>query len=112
MSLSDTLLARGFANVLAVHGETLLILSGANDGLSFAGVILAEPDLSLDTELSADPREKVMLYCERNPVTLALSAQAMIQDENLNRWRLVKRSNNPNRTTLEYELIRITPQDT
>lgn len=111
MPLSDTLLARGFANVLAVHGETLLVLSGANDGLTFAGVLLAEPDLSLETELGADPRERVLLHCERNPLTIGLTSQVLIQDSGGKRWRVLRRTDNPNRITLEFELMKITPQD-
>lgn len=62
MSLSGKMLASGCAlHVEAIHGETILVLTGLDQGGTFTAVRETETDMVINSELGADPRAKRML---------------------------------------------------
>ena len=108
-SVSSLLLTSAFESTLAIHGETVAVLSGADAGKSFIGVILVEPAVMLG-DLVEDPREKVTATFARTSCP-ALSPRDTIRDESGNLWSAVKRTNNPADNTVEFELLIITAKD-
>jgi predicted component of type VI protein secretion system len=72
----------------------------------FVGVITADADQILATQLGEDTRPKCRLMLQR-PAPVTLTAQNMIRDEAGNRFRVVQRMDNPDQTAIEYELIQI-----
>ncbi len=88
-SLSDMMLASGVVPLVQnVHGETILVLSGADAGKSFQCVRETEQDIILDAQLGEDRRAKHVIrfmYAVPN-----LESQDVIQTDDQRKWHCVK----------------------
>ena len=67
-SLSDLLLAGALMpNLESVHGEPVKILDGIDVGKTMIAVITHETDLTIESEVLSDPRQKVMCRFTNRP---------------------------------------------
>lgn len=105
-SISERLLARGAsANIEALHGERIDVLTGQDIGLSFRGVVEIETDVRLGSDLSDDPRGKRVVRF-RNGSVPRLSAHDRIRTEDGKTWNAIKQNFGSFLTT-EFELREI-----
>lgn len=80
-SIGDNLLAGGCAaNLAAIHGEPVKVLTGVDAGKTFTAVVENEQDLSIDTNLGVDPRMKRIARFHGAPPQL--SSQDKVQLSN------------------------------
>lgn len=88
-SLSDMMLASGAVPLIQnVHGETILVLSGADAGKSFVCVRESQPDIVLDAQLGEDIRCKNIIefmYAVPN-----LESQDVIQTDDGRKWHCIR----------------------
>ena len=107
MSLSDKMLASGCAlHVEAIHGETILILTGPDAGKPFTAVRETEQDMLLTTDIGADPRAKRMLRFRDIPVMPVITSQTRIKTEDGRIWTAVRNPNDGFLST-DYELTEV-----
>jgi hypothetical protein len=112
MSLSGKMLAGGCAlHVEAIHGESILVLTGLDQGKSFTGVRETEADMVINSELGADPRAKRMLRFRDSIPVPRLGLNDRIKTEDGKIWTAVR---NPGDgfLTNDFELIEVTKKDT
>jgi hypothetical protein len=66
--LSDAMLSASAAPLLEnIHAETIKVLTGADAGKTFLGILEHEPDIQLETSLIVDPRAKRVLRFRNVP---------------------------------------------
>jgi hypothetical protein len=102
-SIADTLLARGCAITEHIHGEPVVVLSGADAGKTFFGVIEIEPDTVLTTDLGEDARPKVIARFRSPP---SLKQTDAIQTADGRKWHAVRQPGHAH-LTVDFELIAI-----
>lgn len=88
-SLSDRMLASGAVPLIQnTHGETILVLSGADVGKTFPCVRETEQDIILDAQLGEDRRAKRVvrfMYAVPN-----LESQDIVQTDDGKKWHCVR----------------------
>ena len=107
MGLSDTLLAGGCAlQIAAIHGELVLVTTGADAGTQFTAVREIASDVTLDSELVADLRAKRVLRFRQGQPIPRLVPQDIIQTCDGQRWHATR---NPQDGYLEtvFDLVAI-----
>lgn len=88
-SLSTQLLSSGCARAIeAVHGESIKILSGPDQGKIFIGVVEIESDLAITSDLGADARAKVIARFRGDP---KIDSQEKVQTADGKRWTAIRR---------------------
>jgi len=105
------MLASGCAfHVEVIHGETILILSGPQAGMTFTAVKETESDVLLNTELSEDPRPRRMVRF-RDGFAPNITSQERVKTEDGKIWVAVR---NPGDgfLTQDFELKEVTTFDT
>lgn len=110
-ALSDTMLAGGCAaQIAAVHGEPVTVLTGLEAGLKFIGVVENETDFDLTSDLGSDPRSKRMIRFRVGSVP-RLRSQDVIQTQDGKKWKAVRK---PGAAflTVDFELNGIEAIDT
>lgn len=105
-SISSALLAAGFKQTQAVHGESITVLSGYEIGRTFTAVILTQPQISLSTDLGEDAREKVVAHFASDSCPVFESGNAF-RDSGNHVWKVVGRNQNPSDNSVEFELVKI-----
>ena len=105
-SISNLMMAAGFGSIQAIHGESVLILTGPDAGKRYTGVILTQSVVSITDELGTDSREKVTCSFPISSCP-ALDMGGQIQDSSAQVWRVVNRVDNPADITTDFELIKI-----
>lgn len=110
--LSDKLLNSGCAlHVDLVHGEPIRILSGADAGKTFYGVIETLSDIELSTELGEDRRKHRMVRFRDSAGMPNIGSQDVLQTEDGQTWTAVRNPGDGFLTT-DYELKEIADCDT
>lgn len=109
-SIADSLLARGCVQLDAVHGERVVIISGADIGKQFVAIRELVEDVTLGEDLMEDRRQKRVLRF-RNPCVPNLAPLDRVQTEDGKIWRTVRRPENSFLTT-DFELVEVTTGDT
>lgn len=92
-------------NIQVMHGEMLTVVSGAEAGKPFVGVVEIEDDLGLETELGNDPRAKRMVRFPKASAPV-LSSQDIVQTEDGKRWNAIRRPDGAY-LSVDYELKEI-----
>lgn len=91
-----------------VHGDWLTVLSGVDATKRFRAIVEIEVDVTLDAEVSSDPRGKrVARFSRPGP---SLSPMDIVQTPDGKRWRAVLRPGAAYLTT-DYELVESADQD-
>jgi hypothetical protein len=107
-AISDMLLAAGCAPSLeAIHGERILVLSGADAGKTFIGIRENESDIVFDSQLGEDARPRRMIRFVTAP---ALGRSDVIQTEDGKRWQATRAPGIAYLTT-DFELAELTAKD-
>jgi hypothetical protein len=108
-SIADTLLSQCASHVEALHGEPIAILSGADAGKSFVGVVEVETDQIISTELGEDARPRVFIRFLKGNVP-AITGQARVQTSDGKVWLALRNPGNGYLTT-DFELRELTAKD-
>lgn len=110
-ALSDTMLAGGAAlHVEAVHGEPVLVLTGADKGKTFFAVRENASDVVLG-EGGPDVRAKrVIRFRDAVNNVPQLSAQDIVQTADGKKWRATKYPQDGYLSS-DFELVEITQKD-
>lgn len=105
-SIGDQNLAVGCAvNVEAVHGETIRVLSGLDQGISFTAVKEIEADIEFETAVSLDVRGKRVVRF-RDGAVPRLNSQDTVQTDDGKKWTAVRMPQN-SFLTVDFELKEI-----
>lgn len=113
MSIADQMLARGCVkHVGALHGETIQVLEGPDEGKTFqANIRETQPDQILSTDLGEDARPVVMLrFDDSLPVPNITSATKIKTLSDGKIWTATKEDFSAFLTT-DFKLIEWTAQD-
>ena len=112
MGFTDTMLDAGCAlHVEAAHGESIMVLTGADAGRLFTAIRENESDAMLNSETGMfDPRAKRCLRFRDSTGVPNLNAQDIIQTADKKKWRAVKNPQSGYLTT-DFDLIEITKKD-
>ena len=87
MGLSDTLLAGGvLPGLAAVHGETVLVLTGMDANKPFTAVIETENDVEIGADMGTNPRGRRM--CRFFGTPPRVSSQDQIKTSDGRKWNL------------------------
>ena len=109
MGIRDKMLAGGCAlHVEAIHGETILVLSGLDAGKTFTAVRENDQDLALNTELGEDLRAKRMLRFRDGAPLPRLAQNDTVQTEDGKQWNAVRNPQDGYLST-DFELKEIVP---
>ena len=95
------------AQIEAIHGEPVEILSGPDAGKIFTAVREVESDQVLSTDLGIDPRGKIFLRFRGEP---QIGDQGRVQTDDGRKWNAVRRQES-HFLTNDYELTEITAKD-
>lgn len=106
MSLADSLIATASAAWNSVHAEQWRILTGAWAGTSFTADAQAESEIELESNLSRDARERIILYVYRPGP--ALDAKDRVAGKSA-QWRVEAREDNPVNPRIKFSLVKIAP---
>jgi hypothetical protein len=108
-SLSSQLLQQGFDGpIQSVHGETITINSGDSAGQKFTGTILVAPEIPFMGEVvSSDLREKCTIHFSDSSWPQVVEGQDTMLDANGQVWEFVKRVNNPQDQTVDFEIEKV-----
>lgn len=109
-AISDTLMTDGFALTQDIHGQTVTVTSGDEQGRQYAGVILVVPPDSLLTDLSEDLREKTVIHFANASWPKGAKPGDQCKDADGNIWQFVRMINNPADATVDWEVIRFVPE--
>lgn len=93
-----------------IHAESVLVISGSDNGKTFLAVNETEQDIGFDSELSTDYRAKRVLRF-RPPNVPNLGSQDRLQTADGKIWRAVRRPDSAY-LTVDFELSAITKLDT
>lgn len=105
MSIGDQMLSDTALHVEALHGESILVLSGLDVGKRFVAVKEIDPDIVLETEMGRDPRaHRVVRFREPNVPRLELNDRVRTEDGKT--WVAVDRPDSAYLTT-DFELIEV-----
>lgn len=104
-AIADALAAAALTNTLAIHGQPLLILSGADAGKTFRGALVDESSTELAGLLGEDGREMCMAYFPRPGPDLESADRLRDTDNQV--WQVVKRHNNSAQPSVDFEVVRI-----
>jgi hypothetical protein len=109
-SISDAMLACGaVANVAALHGEAVTVLTGPLAGQGYAAVREIEPDAVLNANGQIDPRAKRVLRFVAGTAP-GLTSSDIIQTGDGLKWRAVRRPDT-GYLTVDFELIEVIAKD-
>lgn len=107
-SLAEKMLRRGCVKLIdAVHGEVVRVLSGADAGKDFFGVVEVSSDLVM-TEGASDVRARIMLRFSGE--TPNIGKEAVVRTGDGKRWRAI-RANQNGYLSDDFELVEMTPRD-
>ena len=108
-ALSDDLAQDGLALALDVHGQPIKVLTGDDANLSFVGMILVKEPDALITELSEDPREKVVIHFAKLSWPSKSRPGDHLLDASGITWNLIKLIDNPADNTIDWEAVKFDP---
>ena len=106
-SLSSQFLAKGFSLIQSVHGEQIEILTGTLAGQFFTGTILIAPEIVLTDETGIDPREKCVIHFPDNNWPNAVEGTDTMRDGSGQTWKFIKRINNPQDQTVDFDIVKV-----
>ena len=108
-SVSDALLAAGLIPQLeAVHGESIVMLSGDDAGKTFTGIISLEQDLVFSGDIGEDRRAKrTVSFLGLVP---SITSHAMLQDGSGRKWKAVRMPGDTYLST-DFELVSVSAKD-
>jgi hypothetical protein len=109
ISLADSLFAAGLIpQTEAVHGETITMLSGADAGVSFIGVVTLEQDVVFSGDIGEDRRAKRTVSFLGNVPRIA--GHASLKDGSGRKWKAVRMPGDSHLST-DFELVDLTAGD-
>ena len=91
--------------VESLHGETVLVLTGADAGKSFVCVRETESDVTFNTDLGLDPRAKRIIRF-RDGLVPNLNSQDRIKTDDGKIWTTIRRPDAGYLTT-DFELSEV-----
>ena len=108
-SLAEKMLRRGCVKLVdAVHGEVIRVLSGADAGKDFFGVVEVTNDLVMSEGVS-DIRARILLRFSGTVPSMA--KEGLIRTADGKRWRAIRAPQNGYLSD-DFELIEATSRDT
>jgi hypothetical protein len=110
-AISDKLADDGLIAWMFIHGQTIRMISGADAGKFFQAALLVMPDATMQGEVVQDNREKSTIVFTNASYPSNAKPGDYLTDDSGNTWRLGKRTNNPTDSSVDFELIKKTPQD-
>ena len=110
-ALSDNLMAAGLNMIHSVHGQRVVIINGIDLGKTFIGTILVQPDDRTQGEVTEDRREKSVVVFSNDSWPANVKPEDRMRDESGQVWQFVVRSNNPADSSVDFEIIKIAPED-
>lgn len=108
MSLSDQCVSDGLVSWFDFHGQTVTITSGPDAGKKFTATMVVAPDAKIKGEVVQDNRElSIIVFANSSWPSESLPGDFLV-DENNQKWKLGKRTNNPTDVTVDFEVIKQT----
>ena len=107
-AISDDMLDDGMVNTLAIHGQTIVILSGLDLGKSFVAKLETKPDAEISGEVVKDSREKVMVSFANDSFPARTKPKDTFRDAKGTVWQFVShRTNNPADNSVDFEAKKV-----
>jgi hypothetical protein len=108
MALSDQMIGDGLVAWLNFHGQTVTMSSGHDAGKPFTATMVVAPDAKISGEVVQDNRElSIIVFANSSWPSKSLPGDFLV-DENGQKWKLGKRTNNPVDVTVDFEVIKQT----
>jgi hypothetical protein len=105
LGLSDRMLGgAGLPCISSVHGEPILVLSGANANQTFRALVGIENDVLISSDLGENPRgQRMMRFVGAVPV---VNSQDQVQTADGRKWTLTRDKFNAYLTT-DFEMTEV-----
>lgn len=108
MPISDNMLRDGFNGcVQSIHGQVVTILSGVQAGSKFTATLLVDPVVEFQGEVTQDSRERCVAHFAIDSWPDRVLPGDTMLDEYGNTWRFVKRVNNQNDSSNDFEVMKL-----
>lgn len=111
-SLSSQFLGKGFSLIQSVHGEQIQILTGKLAGQYFTGTILVSSEVVMTDETGDDLREKCTVHFPDSNWPDVVERTDTMQDGIGQTWKFIKRINNPQDQTVDFDIVKVLAIDT
>lgn len=110
-AISDQMMHDGLQPWFDAHGQQITVITGGNINQQFTATLLAKDEAEMVGEVVQDSREKTLAIFEDTSYPTLVKPMDQMRDSTGQIWRFAKRTNNPVDSTVEWEVIKLTPND-
>jgi len=110
-AISDQMMHDGLPVWFNIHGQTVTITSGANQGRQYTAALLIAPPTMLNGEVVQDNREEAVAVFANDSYPESVEPGDYMKDESGQVWKFGERENNPVDSSVDFKIIKKTSKD-